>query len=157
MGELGWASDREAVSVLPEKFNDLLETLELIPDRADRIQALISLANQFRAVGPEVAERPFGEEHRVPGCESEAFVWVVRRADGGLGFEYAVENPQGVSAMAMAVILQQGLEGESAEAVQAVPDEVVYRIFGRELSMGKSMGLMGMVQLTKALARQVGA
>ena len=36
----------------------------------------------------------------------------------------------------------------------AVPADVVYRIFGRELSMGKSLGLMGMVNMVRAEARQ---
>jgi len=30
----------------------------------------------------------------------------------------------------------------------------VFRIFGRELSMGKSLGLMGMVNMVRAAARQ---
>jgi hypothetical protein len=35
-----------------------------------------------------------------------------------------------------------------------VPADVVYRIFGRELSMGKSLGLMGMVNMVRTAARQ---
>jgi hypothetical protein len=35
-----------------------------------------------------------------------------------------------------------------------VPREVVYDLFGRELSMGKSMGLMGMVAIVQAAARR---
>jgi hypothetical protein len=31
---------------------------------------------------------------------------------------------------------------------------VVYRIFGRELSMGKSLGLMGIVNMVRSQARQ---
>ena len=63
-----------------------LEMLELLPDRSDRIQYLISLADRFRDVPPSVATRPFGEEHRVPQCESEAYVWASPREgrDDGL-------------------------------------------------------------------------
>ena len=39
------------------------------------------------------------------------------------------------------------------DQIAAVPDEVVYEIFGRELSMGKSMGLMNMLQMCKRLSR----
>jgi hypothetical protein len=35
-----------------------------------------------------------------------------------------------------------------------VPQDIVYRIFGRELSMGKSMGLMGMVSMVTNLAKR---
>jgi cysteine desulfuration protein SufE len=131
-----------------------LETLELLPDRADRIQYLISLADRFRDVSPAVATRPFGESHRVPQCESEAYVWATPRADGTLDFHFAVENPQGISAKALAVILGEGLSGVPPEQVARVPADLVYGVFGRELSMGKNLGLMGMVQMCQAFARR---
>ena len=76
------------------------------------------------------------------------------KADGTLTYYFAVENPQGISAMALAAILGDALSGVSLEEVAAVPADVVYRIFGRELSMGKSLGLMGMVNMVRAAARQ---
>lgn len=121
-------------------------------DRAERIETLISLAKQFQPVPPEVATKPYGEEHRVPGCESEAFIWAQREESDRIRFFFAVENPQGISAMALARILDQGLSGESSAAIQGISDEIVLEIFGRELSMGKQMGLMGMVRMVKALA-----
>ena len=35
-----------------------------------------------------------------------------------------------------------------------MPTELVYDVFGRELSMGKNLGLMGMVQMCRAFARR---
>lgn len=131
-----------------------LDMLELLPDRGDRIQYLISLADRFRDVPPAVAVRPFGEDHRVPQCESEAYVWASPREDGTLDFHFAVENPQGVSAKALAVMLAEGLSGAPAELVARVPTDLVYDVFGRELSMGKNLGLMGMVQMCRAFARR---
>ena len=64
----------------------------------------------------------------------------------------AIDNPQGISAMAMAQILIQGFVGATAEQIKAVPEDIVYRVFGRELSMGKSMGLTGMVGMAKQAA-----
>lgn len=125
-----------------------MATLESL-DRAERIDALISIAERFRDVPERVARRPFPEERRVPGCESQAFVWSEARAGGGLDFHFAVENPQGISARALAVILADTLSGESAEAIAAVPPEIVERLFGRELSTGKSLGLAGMVQFVQ--------
>ena len=138
----------------PERIQQVVDTLGLLPDRTDRIQYLISIAEGFREVPPEVAERPFSEEHRVPQCESEAYVWARRREDGGLEFSFAVENPQGISAKAFGAILQRGLSGLEPEAVIAIPDDLVYDIFGRELSMGKNLGLLGMLQMCHAFARQ---
>ena len=76
----------------------------------------------------------------MPGCESEVYVTA--------GPTIAVDNPQGVSAMALAVILQTA----SKEELRDASEDIVYRIFGNELSMGKSMGLTGMVRMAKTLA-----
>ena len=139
---------------IPDKLAETLDALALVPDRSERIQLLIDTAESFEDVPPRVATRPFPEEHRVPACESEAFVWAERRPDGRLDFHFAVENPQGISAKAMAVILKKTLSGAPLEQVAAVPQDVVYKVFGNELSMGKSMGLMGMVGIVKTLAKR---
>ena len=136
----------------PERLERLLSQLEGL-DRDSRIQTLIDIADQFRPVPPRIAVRPYPAEHRVPGCESEAYVWAETNRDGTLAFHFAVENPQGVSAMALAVILSESFSGVSPDAVLAVPADIVYRIFGRELSMGKSLGLMGVVNMVRAAAR----
>ena len=141
---------------IPEKLAETLETLDLVPDRAERIQLLIDIADRFEEVPPRIARRPFDEEHRVPACESEAFVFTEERPDGTLDFHFAVENPQGISAKAMAVILRDALSGAPLDQVAPVPQDVVYRVFGRELSMGKSMGLMGMVGMVSAMAKRRG-
>lgn len=139
---------------IPAKLASTLDTLDLITDRNERIQLLIDIAERFRDVPPRVALRPFPEECRVPACESEAYVWGEPRPDGTLDFHFAVENPQGISARAMAVILGDSLSGAPLDQVAAVPQDIVYRVFGRELSMGKSMGLMGMVSMVNSLAKR---
>jgi len=139
---------------IPDKLSDLLATLELVPDRNDRIDLLIDVAERFRPVPESVATPPYGDEHKVPACESEAYIWAERRDDGTLKFHFAVENPQGISAKAMAVILDDTLSGAPPEEVAAVDGDVVYKIFGNELSMGKSMGLMGMVSMVQNSAKK---
>ena len=138
----------------PPKLADLVALLSGL-DRGDRIDLLIGIADRFREVPERVARRPFPAEHLVPACESEAYLWAERLAGGGLKFHFAVDNPQGISAKAMAVILDETLSGEDPRAVAAVPGDVVYEIFGRELSMGKSMGLQGMVAMVQRSAEKV--
>ncbi len=138
----------------PEQLAELLDDLTLLADRNDRIDFLISIADRFREVPVVVARRPFAEAHKVPACESDAYAWAVPRSDGTLDFHFAVENPQGISAMAMAAILSQEVSGAPLDQVAVLDAEVVYQIFGRELSMGKSMGLMGMVSMVAHFARQ---
>ena len=141
------------MKLLPERLERWLATLETL-DRSDRMQMLIDVAGRFPRVPPRIAQRPYPAEYRVPGCESDAYVWSEPKADGTLTYYFAVENPQGISAMALAAILGDALSGVRLEEVAAVPADVVYRIFGRELSMGKSLGLMGMVNMVRAAARQ---
>jgi cysteine desulfuration protein SufE len=93
------------VQKMPEKLAETLDAIALVPDRADRIQLLIDIASRYREVPPAIATRPFPEESRVPACESEAYVFPEERPDGTLDFHFAVENPQGISAKAMAVSL----------------------------------------------------
>jgi cysteine desulfuration protein SufE len=139
---------------LPEKLAETLELIETVQDRAERIQLLIDIATRFEEVPPRIARRPFPPEHLVPACESQAYVWSEARPDGTLDFHFAVENPQGISAKSMAVILDEGLSGAPLEQVAAVPQDIVYKVFGNELSMGKSMGLMGMVSMVTSTAKQ---
>ena len=140
---------------LPARLDELLGDLDRLADRSERIDALIGIANRFRDVPQRVAERPFGEEHKVPACESQAYVFAEPRRDGTLDFHFAVENPQGISAKAMAVILGETVSGAPLEEIAELPGDIVYRIFGRELSMGKSMGLMTMVGMVTGMARKV--
>ncbi|MFB3813161.1 MAG: SufE family protein [Terriglobales bacterium] len=138
---------------LPEKLENLIAGLEAL-DRGDRIEMLVDMAGRFRRVPERIARRPYPAEHRVPACESEAYVWAEPRPDGTLTYYFAVENPQGISAMALAAILGHALSGAPLEEVAEVPGDVIYRIFGRELSMGKSLGLMGIVDMVRLAARR---
>lgn len=141
-------------ATLPPKLAETLDLLALMPDRADRIQLLIDLSDRFVDVPPRVAVRPFSCDDRVPACESEAYVWAERRPDGRLDFHFAVENPQGISAKSFAAVLRESLSGQPLEQIAALPTDLVYDVYGQELSMGKSMGLMAMLQMVKALSKK---
>lgn len=142
------------VADAPRRLAGFLSLLESLESRYERIELLIDTADRFREVPPEIARRPFGSRHLVPSCESEAYFWPVNREDGTLDLFFAVENPQGISARAMAVILSETLSGESLEAVAKVDADLPYEVFGRELSMGKNMGLNGMVAMVRLAAQR---
>jgi sulfur transfer protein SufE len=128
--------------------------LAMAPDPADRAELLLSLADRFKEVPAEVARRPFPRHHQVPSCESEAYVWGVLQPGGTLVLHFAVENPSGVSARALAAILDQGLSGLPADQVATVSPDVVLEVFRRDISMGKGVGLMSMVRAVQVTARQ---
>ena len=139
---------------IPEKLKRVLEDFSFITDREERAAYLIELADQFQPVPEQIATRPYPEANHVAFCESEAYVWAEDQPDGTLKFHFAVENPQGLSAMAMATILEQSVSGAPLEQVAAVSDEIVLEIFGKNISMGKGQGLMGIVSMVRDFARR---
>lgn len=140
----------------PQKLQETIEDFSFVTSRTERQQYLIQLADEFKAVKvtDDIATQPYDEKHRVPACESEAFVWWQENDDGTLQYYFDVLNPQGLSAMAIAVILGQACSGAPLEKVATINDEVVYEFFGKNISMGKGLGLMGIVNMVKAAAKQ---
>jgi cysteine desulfuration protein SufE len=138
--------------VVPEKLQQLLDMFQMF-DTADRTDLLLGYADQFKDVPREIATRPFDKSHQVPQCESDAYVWGMKQPDGTMQLYFAVENPSGVSAKALAAILEKTLSGLPAAEIASVNCDIVEKIFRQNISMGKGMGLMAMVQAVQALAR----
>ena len=137
---------------MPEKLDRLIDTFQMF-DPADRTGMLLSYADQFKEVPPSVATRPFPESHHIPQCESDAYVWALKQPDATLKLYFAVENPSGVSAKALAAILDKTLSGLPASEIATVNCDIVEKIFRQNISMGKGMGLMSMVQAVQSLAK----
>ncbi len=142
------------MSSLPPRIAEIMDDLSFFTERDERIQALISLGQKFAAHVPEGAD-PYPEAHKVPGCESEVYAWVGLTALGGLDVKFAVRNPQGISAMALAEVLIQGLQGEKPTLAQDIPESLAIDLFGESLSMGKSLGLTNMIRLVRAEAAKL--
>lgn len=123
-------------------------------DRSERAELLIEFADKFQDVPPAIAERPFPEENHVQRCESEAYVFPEDLPDGTLKFHFAVENPQGLSAKAWSVILDETLSGKPLEEVAAVPADAVFTVYGKDVSMGKGQGLMGITDMVTYAAKR---
>jgi cysteine desulfuration protein SufE len=156
MGQLGRLADREVSDTrdvaYPEALQDLLDTFAAFDDMSERAQVLISFSDGFKEVPKDVATRPFPKDHLVPACESEAYVWAVLRPDGTMDLYFAVENPSGISARALASMLTKTLSGLTPREIATVSPEIVERLFRQNISMGKGMGLMSMVGAVRALA-----
>ncbi len=154
MGQRRRHADREVTHAeSPAGLEELLREFEPL-DRTERMEQLIDWADQFVGVPASVATRPFAELNRAPRCESEAYVFATDRPDGTLDFHFAVENPQGLSAKAWGAILEHVASGAPLDQVAAIDPDSIYRIFGRDLSMGKGQGLIGMLELVQFEARK---
>lgn len=140
----------------PAKLQAALDDFSYITSRSERQDFLIQIADQFNdvKVRADIATQPYDEAHRVPACESEAFVWAVENPDGTLRYYFDVLNPQGLSAMAMATILGQTCSGAPLEQVANLSTEIVFDFFGKDISMGKGQGLMGIVNVVAIEARR---
>lgn len=137
---------------MPEKLQQLVEMFQMF-DPMDRTSMLLSYADKFQEVPPSIATRPFPKSHQIPQCESDAYAWAQQHADGTMKLYFAVENPSGVSAKALAAILDRTLSGLPASEIATVNTDIVEKIFRQNISMGKGMGLMSMVQAVQALAK----
>ena len=148
------SSGTAEMATIPDKLARLLETFAEMREENERVEVLLDFAQRFTRVPDRVASRPFPEERRVPFCESEAYVWVEDQPNDSLRLYFAVENPAGVSAKALAYILDRTLSGASAVQIAAVSPDIVSTIFRNNISMGKGMGLMAMVRAVQKEARK---
>jgi cysteine desulfuration protein SufE len=132
-----------------------LEALRSTEDRAERIELLIGIADRYGEVPEAIAARPYPARHQVPACESEAYFWTEELAgpEGPFRIHFAVENPQGISARALAVILEEHLSGRPLSELASLSTDLAQEIFGRELSLGKNLGLAGMVGMVRTAAQ----
>ena len=94
----------------PEKLETALSVLDSL-DGDERVQMLLDFSDRFKPVPETIARRPFPESNRVPYCESDAFVWMAAAPEGTVKLYFAVENPSGVSARALAYLLDRTLSG----------------------------------------------
>ena len=138
---------------MPQALEDAIADIEMAGD-SDRPLFLIDYSDRFEAVPPEIATRPYPESNHVLECESDAYVFPVPREDGTLTFHFDVLNPQGVSARAFSKLLKDSVDGQPAEVINAIPDDVVTRLFGKGISMGKGVGLRGILNMVKFFANE---
>ena len=139
---------------LPIKLQELVDDFKEISDKNQRMDMLIYYAEDFEQVPEEIAKQPYPEENKVPACESQAYVWSSLNPNQTMNFYFAVENPQGISAKAMAAIITDTLSGETPDEIAKIEPEVVYELFGRNMSMGKSAGLTSLINIVRSHAIQ---
>ena len=136
---------------MKNKIDSILEDLNLEPDlKAD---TLIEYADSFISVPEEIATAPYPESHKIPACESEAYAFYKLNSDQTIKFYFAVTNPQGISAKAFAVILDQGFSNQNLNDIIDSDPDIVKKVFGNGISMGKGLGLNSMLGVVKTIAK----
>jgi sulfur transfer protein SufE len=137
---------------IPEKLEEILSYFSMLKDENEKMLLLVDYADKFQSVPESIAKKPYPNENKVEYCESEAYVWCMKQNDNTLKFYLAVENPNGISAKALCSILDKTISGLTAEEIIKIPTDIVYNIFGDKLSMGKNLGLAGILNKIKSEA-----
>ena len=137
---------------MPAPLLGLIEEFESL-DRPRRMEQLLAMADEYQPVPASVAQPPYPEANRAPRCESDVYVFAVDRPDGTLDFHIAVPSPNALSARVWAAVLARTCSGQPLEQVARLSEEAIHGVFGREVSMGKEQGLLGISDLVIHAAR----
>jgi sulfur transfer protein SufE len=137
------------------KLELFLDSLDSFGSQPERVEFLIDYAERFKPVPSSVAQKPYPPHNRVEYCESGAYVWTQKGNDGRYKFYFDVENPHGISAKVLCAILDENLSGATADEILSIKPDIIYRIFGQSLSMGKNLGLSGIILMIQNQVRRL--
>ena len=136
-------------AALPPALAEIVDDFAASPPR-DRLEMLLDFANGLPPLPARLAEHPERLEP-VPECQSPLFV-TTELEDGRVRI-YADAPREAPTTRGFAGILHAGLDGESAEAVLAVPDDVTARLALAEVV--SPLRLRGATALLGRIKRQV--
>lgn len=127
-----------------QAFERVIQELNELDDSDLRAEYLLEAAGRFH---PQTSSTPppYPESYRVPGCESGVYLFPKHSEDETLSFTFVVENPHGISAKALAVILSETLSGAKYEQIRKLRPEMVKDIFGSHLTLAKDQGLRNLI------------
>lgn len=136
-------------------FERIVDSFRSINDEAERMMMLIEFASCYVDPPPTIAHRPYPEECKLSTNYAKIYFWAVPRPDERLEFYFAVEDKEGVSAKAFAVMLSRTLSGADLPKVAAVPSEVVDIIFGNGIEPEKRSALLAMLEAVRSAAQDM--
>lgn len=133
-------------AALPPALAEIVEDFAAAP-RRDRLEMLLEYANGLPPLPAHLAEHPERLEP-VPECQSPLFV-TTELEDGRVRI-YADAPAESPTTRGFAGIFHAGLDGEPADAVLAVPDDITHRLALAEvvspLRMRGATALLGRIQ-----------
>ncbi|GGB18023.1 cysteine desufuration protein SufE [Flexivirga endophytica] len=141
-------SEETDVSELPAPLAELIDEFEAVGPK-DRLQLLLELSEELPALPARYADQPDLLE-QVHECQSPLFL-AVELTDGDihLFFDAPKESP---TTRGFAGILHTGLDGQPAQAVLDVPDDVPFK-FGLAEAVSP-LRMRGMVAMLSRIKRQ---
>ena len=139
-----WLPKRQSRAILVDSHAAEILRLQLIHHSGVMLLIMPPCRQCLSPTTPQVPPTPVRRQRRTPDAVA------VPTPDRRL-------NPSGVSARALSTILDRSLSGLPASEIAQVTPDIVERIFRQNISMGKGLGLMSMVQAVRSLAQAAAA
>ncbi len=137
-------------AALPAPLEEVVEDFAAVGPQ-DRVQLLLELARELPALPARFADHPDLLEP-VPECQSPVFLAVEVEPDRTVRLFFSAP-PESPTTRGFAGILRQGLDGQTADAVLAVPDDFYLRLGLAEAV--SALRLRGMAAMLARVKRQV--
>lgn len=137
-------------TALPEALAELRDDFHAIPS-SERLTLLLELSNELRELPERFAQHPDLLEP-VLECQSPISLFIELEADDTVHL-HASAPPEAPTTRGFASILQQGIDGVSADALLAIPDDIPFDLGLTELV--SPLRLRGMVGMLARAKRQV--
>lgn len=140
----------ETTTELPESLQEIVDEFAEVP-AADRLQLLLEFSNGLPELPARFTDHPELLEP-VPECQSPIFL-VTEVDDDGTVHLYFSAPPEAPTTRGFAGILQEGLDGTTADVVASVPSDLPLRL---SLTQAVSpLRLNGMSGMLSRIQRQV--
>lgn len=121
-------------------------------DATEKLEWLVEFADQLPDISSDRASAPFPETCRVQECQTPVHLWVdVNQGKVHLEADVPKKSPTVRGLVALVVV---GLQGESVEAVDKLPDDLVSALgLSSALGMTRQQGFRGVVARLKQAVR----
>lgn len=130
------------MSELPTKLQTIVQDFAELEGQ-EKLEYLLELADRL----PPLPEWLLGRRDSmdiVHECMTAVFIYAELEADGGVRF-YIDVPPEGPTVRGYATILQEGLSGETAAAVAAVPTEFYLQMGLQQVLSGQRLNGIGAI------------
>ncbi|MBP6787732.1 MAG: SufE family protein [Candidatus Promineofilum sp.] len=137
---------------LPTKLQTIIEEFSLLEGR-EKLEYLLELADRLPPL-PEWLLARRDSMDMVHECMTAVFIYAETAADGGVRF-YIDVPPEGPTVRGYATILQEGLSGETAATIAAVPTEFYLQMGLQQVLSGQRLnGIGAILEHMKRLAAE---
>jgi cysteine desulfuration protein SufE len=138
------------MSDLPATLEEIVEDFSLLVGQ-EKLEYLLEFCESLRPL-PDWLKNKRDSMDQVHECMTPVFVYAEKRDNDGFVYHFDIP-PESPTVRGYASILQHGLEGASAEEIQAVPNEFYLGMGLQDVISGQRLnGMSAMLSHMKKLA-----